>query len=141
MLVLYVAVFVFWKYFPSRASFVGGALVVAGVLAAGMVVAARRGYFVNRVDLLVHLYVIVDILLEGVAFEGLRFGMALGPENQWLVHSFHNNNNFLGCTAGFALIIGAHRYYVMRKQARQQASGEAKHLSDQLANPEQLAGA
>ncbi len=134
MLVLYVALFLFWKQYPSRTSFVAGGAVVATVLAIGMYLAAKRGYFVNRVDLMLHAYVILDVVLEAVAYEGLKLGMRFGTEGQTLVGSFHNNNNFYGCAAAFALLIGTYRFVAVRKlastdnTAQPSDTGEAKPL-------------
>lgn len=111
MLLVYVALFVFWKYFPSRASFVAAGMLAIAVLGIGLVRAYRAAYFVNRVDLCLHAYVIVDLCLETASFEAFR---AIQPFA--VVRQFHNNNNFIGCTVVLTLLVGGYRWYALRKQ-------------------------
>lgn len=105
MLVTYISVFAVWRVYPSRACFllVGGAAVAA--LIVGMIRAAKNGYFLNRVDRSAHGLVIVDLILETLAFEVFRF---VKPEA--IVEQFHGNLNFFGCSLAFAFIIGVHRW-------------------------------
>lgn len=117
MLLLYLALFLFWQQFPSRLGFLVGGAVVAAVMIAGMIVVARRGYFANRLDLILHAYVIIDVLLEGVCFEGLRLLPGVAAEPASFVRSFHANNNFWGCAAVFAVLIGGYRYVSLRRAA------------------------
>jgi len=118
MLAVYLGTFVFWKEWPSRSAFVVGGLTAAAVLAGAMVWAARRRYFVNRLDQVLHAWVIVDVVLEALAYEGLGAFVNLGTEQQPLVLRFHDNNNFLGCAAAFALLIGGYRWWALRKSGR-----------------------
>jgi hypothetical protein len=118
MLAVYLGTFVFWKEWPSRSAFVLGGLAAAAVLAGAMVWAARRTYFVNRLDQVLHAWVIVDVVLEALAYEGLGAVMNLGTEQQPLVLRFHDNNNFVGCAAAFALLIGGYRWWALRKAGR-----------------------
>ena len=113
MLVAYVGLFLFWKYSPSRIAFAGVGLTAATLLTVGLVWAKRRAYFVNRVDLFVHGYVIADIVLESLSFEGLRLLEPLAVVNQ-----FHNNNNFIGCTLILTALIGGHRLYALSRASR-----------------------
>lgn len=113
MLVCYVSVFLFWRAFPSRVGFVAAGLLTCGFLIAGMIRAAKRGYFINRVDLSAHALVIIDLVLESFAFEFLSF---FQPHT--VVEQFHNNTNFFGCSLAFSLIIGIHRGLLLRRDLR-----------------------
>ena len=118
MLATYVTVFVGWKYFPSRAAFLGvGGVAVAG-LVWGMRSAYRTGYFANRVDLALHVWVIIDLVLETLSFEAFRLytlafeSLSLFDSN---VAAFHDNNNFFGCTAAFIALLGGYRWFALRR--------------------------
>jgi hypothetical protein len=114
MLLLYLGVFTFWKSFPSRAGFVCGGLAVAGLMAAGIWWAARRGYFANLVDMAVHAYVAVDVILEGLMYEVLRIVQPGGSDA--LLRQFHDNKNFFFCAAMFSVLIGGHRWYALARR-------------------------
>ena len=118
MLVSYVTLFAVWKFFPSRLAFVGvgGFAIVA--LAIGMVRAIRSGYFANRIDLGLHIYVIVDLFLETFAFEVFRIAQPYA-----VVEQFHNNTNFFGCALAFTILIGGYRWFALSRA--QPASGAA----------------
>ena len=137
MLAVYLGTFVFWKEWPSRSAFVLGGLVAAGVLAGAMVWAARRRYFVNRLDQVLHAWVIVDVVLEAGLFEVFGAAVDLGPDRQPFVLRFHDNNNFLGCAAAFALLIGGYRWWTMRKAGRTTPGGEKQPESGAAAVWEQ----
>ena len=108
MLATYMSVFIFWRAYPSRVSFllVGTAAVLG--LVGGMVRAKAGGYFLNRVDFSVHVLVIADLVFETLSFEAFRLF-----QPQAVVEQFHNNTNFLGCSLAFTLIIGVHRWIAM----------------------------
>jgi len=105
MLVTYFCVFAAWRAFPSRACFLIVGTVAVLALIAGMIRAAKDGYFVNRVDRSAHALVIIDLVLETIAFEVFRL---VRPEA--VVEQFHGNLNFFGCSFAFAIIIGVHRW-------------------------------
>ena len=112
MLVSYVCLFLFWFLFPSRAVFlITGGLVVFG-LSYAMLREWRNGYFADRVDLRLHILVIIDLVLETLSFEILRLVKPLA-----VVESFHDNMHFIGCSSAFALLIGCYRLYAARKPA------------------------
>ncbi len=114
LLLLYIITFLYWKYFPSRAAFVYVGIISAGLMAGGMVWAKRRGYFANRVDLAVHGYVILDVLLEGIMYEVFRGIGGSSSAANGFVHQFHDNNNFFFCALTFAILIGGNRWYALR---------------------------
>ena len=108
MLVTYFCVFAVWRIFPSRACFLVVGTVAVLALIAGMIRAAKAGYFVNRVDRSAHALVIFDLILETLSFELFRF---VQPEA--VLEQFHGNLNFFGCTVAFAVVIGVHRWVVL----------------------------
>jgi len=114
MLVTYVSVFLFWKQFPSRVNFIVGGVVAVTLLTAGLAWAWRRKYFVNRIDLCLHGYIIADLCLESVLFEVLRLfnGAQVTAE---LVSRFHHNNNYILCTITLAALLGGYRFYALRR--------------------------
>ena len=109
MLVTYVTLFVYWKFFPSRVGFVLGGCLALGVLVLGYWRAWRRGYFTNRVDACLHAYVILDVCLETASFEAFRWAEPFA-----VVSKFHDNNNFLGCTLAFTLLLGGYRWFALQ---------------------------
>jgi hypothetical protein len=117
LLLIYVATFLFWKAFPSRAAFVTGGLCSVGILGGGMWRAQRRGYFCNRIDWALHAYVIIDLLLESLSYEGLRGVVELHHLARAYVPEFHNNNNYVFCSLTFAALIGGYRWYALRRKA------------------------
>ena len=112
MLLTYVSVFVLWKAYPSRASFLGiGGLAVFGLMAMGRQM-IRSGYFANRVDLTLHGLVVADLIIETTIFEVFRLF-----QPHAVVSEFHNNMNFIGCTLAFATLIGLHRFVALRRKS------------------------
>ena len=114
MLVTYVSVFLFWKQFPSRVGFVVGGVAAVTLLTVGLAWAWRRKYFVNRIDLCLHGYIIADLCMESVLFEVLQlFNNA--QVTAGLASQFHHNNNYILCTITLATLIGGYRYYALRR--------------------------
>lgn len=107
----YVSLFLYWKYFPSRTTFVVAGIIVIAWLAVGLRRAHRAGYFVNRIDLFLHAYVILDLCLETASFEAFRLVQPFA-----VVGLFHDNNNFIGCTLAFTLLLGGYRWVALRRQ-------------------------
>ncbi len=114
MLVTYVSVFLFWKQFPSRVGFVLGGAVAVTLLTVSLAGAWRRTYFVNRIDLCLHGYIIADLCIESVLFETLQFFNSAQVTAE-LVLQFHNNNNYVLCTITLATLVGGYRYYALRR--------------------------
>ncbi|WP_339909631.1 hypothetical protein [Symmachiella dynata] len=126
-LLIYVGTFLFWKWYPSRIGFIVGGVVSVSIMSLLLVFAARRKYFVNRVDLCLHLLVIVDIGLESLMYEVLRFAVAMN----WMsgeasvgafdetAAMFHNNHNFYMCALFFAVVIGGHHWFRRESEALQ----------------------
>ncbi len=114
MLVTYVSVFLFWKQFPSRVGFVVSGVTAVTLLTVGLAWAWRRKYFVNRIDVCLHGYIIADLCMESVLFEVLqRFNSA--QVTAGLVSQFHHNNNYILCTITLATLIGGYRYHALRR--------------------------
>ena len=109
----------YWKWFPSRVAFVAGGIVSVSLMSLLLIFAARRRYFVNRVDLCLHVLVIVDIGLESLMYEVLRFAVVMrwlpGDESVGAFDEtaarFHNNDNFVMCSIFFAVVIGGHHWF------------------------------
>jgi len=119
MLAVYIAVFRLWQEYPSRAMFLTGAGLGAAVLVAGMVWAARRDYFANRTDLVLHAMVIVDVALEGGAYEALRAFSLYVFGSEGIVGTFHANHNFYVCAAAFAVLVGGYHGWAVLRRSRQ----------------------
>ena len=122
-LLIYMGTFLYWKWFPSRLGFVVGGIVSVTAMSLLMWSAARRHYFVNRVDLGLHALVIVDIALESLMYEALRWAVALNwlPGDQPVsafdetAALFHDNHNFYLCALFFAVVIGGHHWFSREK--------------------------
>jgi len=115
-LATYIGVFLFWKWYPSRTGFVLGAIASVSWLTASLVWSKRRRYFVDRVDLCMHAYIIVDLFFEGVLYEVLLCFIDIKMDDQ-LVLQFHNSNNYIYCTLAFTLLLGGYRAYVLEHLA------------------------
>lgn len=122
LLVAYVGVFLAWRTFPSRGVFLAVGGVVVGLLTVGLVRARRAGYFTGRVDLSLHALVIADLVLETLAFEGLR-----QFERYASVESFHDNTNFIGCALVFVCLVGGYRWWTLRGVSNKGEASTAKH--------------
>lgn len=118
MMAAYVALFVSWKLVPSRATFVVSAVVMTIGLTAAMIFAFRKGYFASRVDIVLHALVIVDVFLEGIAFEVAALFVPGEPNLPSLANRYHNSNSFLMCALLFALLLGVAHYLGLRRQKR-----------------------
>jgi hypothetical protein len=132
-MLLYVAVFQVWQTFPVRSMFVLGAGVTIGVMTAGMVWSARRGYFANRTDLMLHALVIVDVGLEGSAYEIVRLVTTWLFDAHGSVASFHDRHNFYICAAAFAMLVGGYHGWAIRGRDRAgdpQTRGEIPMLGE-----------
>jgi hypothetical protein len=92
---VYPGTFQFWMISERRATVLSGLLVttVTGVVFGW---AARRGYFLNRWDGVIHAAVIADIFLEAV----------LVPA--------HEQRSFYLCALGFALVATGYRVWLSR---------------------------
>lgn len=116
MMAAYVTLFVSWKLAPSRATFIVSAVVMTGGLTAAMVAAYRKGYFAGRVDVVLHGLVIVDVFLEGIAFEVALLFVPGKADLPRLVDRYHNSNSFLMCALLFALLLGVGHYLGLRRR-------------------------
>lgn len=128
MIPLYLGAFWIWRAWPSRVSFVVVGLVVAGLMSLAIAWGRRHHYFANRIDLLLHVYVVIDVLLEAFMWEvffvlcrALSFGAFTETEElRRAVTAFHDNNNFYGCALFFIIVIGGHRWWALRRRAEEQ---------------------
>jgi hypothetical protein len=116
MMAAYVALFVFWRLVPLRVAFVAGALLVAAGLLTAMFVAIRRSYFAGRLDVVLHALVIVDVVLEGVAFEILLPFVRTEGMVPTLAARYHDNSGFFLCALLFATVIGVGHYMGLRRR-------------------------
>lgn len=114
MLVVYGLLFFYWKQFPSRISFVVSGAVTTIGLAAAQIWAWRRNYFVTRVDLCLHAYVIGDVVLETSLYEVLRLFIHPAASEQ-LMTEIHNNHHYLFCTVVLALLVGGYHAYALQR--------------------------
>ena len=97
LLASYLAVFHLWMVM-SAGWRIASTAIVAGALLALLARAARRGWFLNRLDLGLHACVVLDIGLEGFLI------------------SVHDDFGFYFCAFGFAAVIGGYRVALLRKQ-------------------------
>jgi hypothetical protein len=110
--------FELWRTFPDRTAFLVFGIVAVVALAAGMQWAARRGYFVDRRDLILHGLVVVDVALEAASFEGFNAAsqcLLCAPGD---ASTFHNHYNFCWCSAILAVLVGGHHWWALRREAR-----------------------
>lgn len=110
----YLSIFLYWKHFPSRVGFLVSGAVVTLWLAMGLFRARRRKYFVNRVDLCVHAYVIGDVLIESLLYEVLR-RLGTADVSRTLLLEIHNNHNYLFCALVLASLVGGYRIFALRR--------------------------
>ena len=110
MLAVYVTVFVTWKMYATRVSFVVVGSIAIVTLSTALYFAWKASYFATKVDLLLHIYVIGDLCLETVSFELFRL-----TEPFAVVSEFHNNNNFIGCSLAFTVLLGGYRWFALPK--------------------------
>jgi hypothetical protein len=114
---VYLATFTVWKMAPSRASFlVVGALAVVW-LGFQMVRAFRADYFVDRLDVVLHGWVLVDIALESLAFEAFRWLQPFA-----VLEAFHDNLHFIGCAVVLSLLVGGYRANGLRRRTKASAA-------------------
>ncbi len=110
MLGIYLVTFAAWKVAPSRIAFLFIGMVAIAALSCGMSRARRNGYFADRLDLVLHAWVIVDLFIETVAFEAFR---VLQPFA--VMQKFHDNLNFIGCAVALSTLVGGYRWFALRQ--------------------------
>ena len=93
LLLVYLAVFNLWLVVNARWTLVSS-IGITVLLVALLLEAARRRYFFNRWEALLHGLVILDILLEGTLLRE------------------HHSHGFYLCALGFAGVISAYRLYL-----------------------------
>jgi len=93
LLLVYLGVFNLWLVVNARWTLVSS-IGITVLLVALLVEAARRRYFFNRWEALLHGLVILDILLEGT-----------------FLREYHSHG-FYFCALGFAGLIAAYRLYL-----------------------------
>ncbi len=126
MLLLYLVVFQVWQLFPGRLMFVISAAVTIGLMSTGMVAYARRGYFANRRDLFLHSLVIIDVGLEGGAYEVVRVVSAWFFGAYGSLASFHDGHNFYVCAAAFGLLVGGYHGWAIRMRGTELSESKSK---------------
>src|SRR5437764_7217439 len=113
---LYLITFALWQYFPSRWLFVVGGAVTTLAMALLIAWAARRRYFAGKLDLILHCIVAADVFAEGCLYEFCRATFGAGEELA-VLRAVHGNFGYVACAATFALVIGLHRAYALRRRA------------------------
>jgi len=98
LLVLYLAVFHFWRG-VERPAVVASGLAMTVLLGVLFARAARTGYFLNRWDGFWHATVIFDILLEATLIPA------------------HGHVGFYLCAAAFVVVVGGYRALLSRRRA------------------------
>jgi hypothetical protein len=113
---LYLGTFALWQNFPSRWLFVAGGIVTTLTMALLIIWAARRRYFAGKLDLILHAIVALDVFAEGCLYEFCRGTFGAGEELT-VLRAVHGNFGYVACAATFALVIGLHRFYALRRLA------------------------
>lgn len=96
LLLVYLGVFSFWLVASVRWISLSS-IAVTILLLALLLESIRRRYFFNRWEILLHLVVVLDILLEGTLLRE------------------HQSHGFYFCALGFAGVIAAYRIYLSRR--------------------------
>ncbi|MBM3821725.1 MAG: hypothetical protein FJ404_02345 [Verrucomicrobia bacterium] len=96
LLVIYLLTFHAWLMMPTAWVAPSG-WIIAVLLTALLVAAAKRRSFVNTFDQVCHGVVILDLWLEAV----------------WV--RWHEGYSFYGCAAAFALVLGCYRLWMIRE--------------------------
>ncbi|MFT5495743.1 MAG: hypothetical protein ACI9TH_001136 [Kiritimatiellia bacterium] len=107
---IYVATFSAWKVFPSRLGFVLGGLAAFGLMMGLMRWAYQRGYFIGSTDLLIHLLIAVDLLVEGIMYEVYNLLMRLYGHEADAVFLIHAHNGFMLCASAFFILVVGYRF-------------------------------
>lgn len=117
LLLEYVITFQLWRLYPDRTTFLVVAVLAVAIMAAELRNAARRGYFVDRSDLVLHALVIVDVGLEGASYEVFNAASRCIFCVPGDASTFHSNFNFCWCTALFMALVGGYRGWALRRRA------------------------
>jgi hypothetical protein len=125
---LYLATFALWQHFPSRWLFVAGGAVTTLAMALLIVRAGWRGYFAGKLDLILHAVVAADVFAEGCLYELCRAVFGAGEELA-VLRAVHGNFGYVACAAAFALVIGAHRAYALRRRSPASTAAGAASLA------------
>jgi hypothetical protein len=112
---MYLGTFALWQYFPSRWLFVTAGAITTLAMALLIARAARRGYFAGKLDLILHGIVAADVFAEGCLFEFCRATFGVGEE-QGMMRAIHGHFGYVACAAAFALVIGVHRAWALRRR-------------------------
>ena len=112
LLIIYIFSFHLWGIFQDRTFFLVSGAVTVILSTALLLIAHKRQYFINRVDLGCHILVIVDLALEAMLFE---IAMLILPISSDDIFLFHNNLSFYYCAIAFAAVIGIYRYKKLKK--------------------------
>jgi hypothetical protein len=115
-LLVYVAVFYVWQAYPGRVTFMGTAGVAIALMTRGMVWAARRNYFANRRDLVLHALIVTDVGLEGGMYEIFRAISLWLVGDEGNVARFHDHHNFYVCAAAFGVLVGGYHWWALRRR-------------------------
>ncbi len=124
----YLATFLLWQQFPSRASFLFGGLVSAALMTGGLRWALKREYFVDFADLGFHACVILDVIIEGSLYEVTRLAGYVAAGETKLLYTLHKGNGFYACAVGFAMVLGYHRWRILNSKRRPIGSLEVPEI-------------
>lgn len=92
----YLVIFQLWIG-ADRAFVVASGILWCLVFGIWLIHGWRKAYFANRLDLLAHWVVVLDVLLES------------------LLMVSHDHLGFWLCGIGFAIVIGGYRYSILRR--------------------------
>jgi hypothetical protein len=117
LLLGYLITFQLWRTFSDRTAFLVVGILAVIAMVAGMRRAARRGYFVNRSDLVLHGLVIFDVALECTSYELFNVASQCVFCTAADASKFHDSYNFCWCAAILGVLVGGHHWWALR-QAR-----------------------
>ena len=108
-ILIYLATFAWWKEMPVRWVFVVGGLLASGMMTGLLVRAHKQKYFVTQTDLLIHILIVIDLVVEGFIYEIYALLMLIWGYEADEVGVVHNHNGFYLCAAAFFAIAVGYR--------------------------------
>jgi hypothetical protein len=118
LLLEYLLTFALWLSFPNRTAYLGCGVLAVVLMAVQLRYAARRGYFADRSDLILHGLVIVDVALEGASYELFNTASQCIFCVPGDAPAFHNGYNFVGCATILGAFVGGYHAWALRRSHR-----------------------
>ena len=113
LLVIYLGTFHIWHAFHNRFVFILSGIVSVFLAFFLLHRAKKKNYFLSKVDLSIHIIVILDIAIEAFIFEIAK--LLFLPVRGDYIRLFHSNLGFYFCALAFALVIYFYRRNLLLK--------------------------